>query len=443
MELEELGSVVGLFRRMGPTSYWLRLGRQSGFRRRGIFSLAVVVWMMIEQRLERQGSLAAAVMRLRTGGCRGLMRRCKRVREGRISASTGGYCQARQKLSILTVKQIMDDFFERLETVLREGWLGLGKPIFLLDGTTLLLEHRDDLVRAYPPASNQRGASHWPTIRMVVAHDVESGLAVRPAWGAANGAKATSEQKLIEDLLARLPADSIVMGDRNFGVFSVAWSAQRNQQGVLLRLNNAIARRLLGDKLEVGVEREVLWRPSPYEVSKHPEIPAGASLCGRVIICEMQGAREPLLCLFTTLGNPAAEVAQIYTLRWNVETDLRALKRTVQLHHIHACSVAMTEKELLLAIMAYNLVRTVICLAARKAGLRPRQLSFTSVYCLIEIHLPRLLGARSLRQWRREMDILVSYAAAYKLPQRREKRSYPRAVWGAGYRFPSKTHAKN
>jgi hypothetical protein len=440
MDPQELGSLVGLFRRVAPSPYWLRLSRQSGFRRRGIFGLAVVVWMMIEQRLEGHGTLAAAVARLRRWG---LLRRCKRVREGRISAATGGYCQARQKLSILTVKQIMDDLFERLQTALREGWSGLGKPIFLLDGTTLLLQHEDDLVRAYPPTSNQSGASHWPTIRMAVAHDVESGLAVRPAWGPGNGAKATSEQKLIEDILARLPADSIVMGDRNFGVFSVAWSAQQNWHGVVLRLNNAVARRLLGGKLEAGVERAVLWRPSPYELSRHPEIPASASLSGRVVICQLQGAREPLLCLFTTLENPAAEVAQIYTLRWNIETDLRALKRTVQLHHIQARSVAMTEKELLIAILAYNLVRTVMCLAARKAGLHPRQLSFTAVYCLVETHLPSLLGARSLRQWRREMDIVVSYAAAYKLPQRKKRRSFPRAVWGCGYRFPSQNHAKN
>ena len=144
---------------------------------------------MIEQRLEGHGPLAAAVMRLPQGGCRGWVRRCKRVREGRMSVATEGYCQARQKLSIPTVKQIMDDFFDCLRVVWREGWLGLGQPVFLLDGATLLLEHSDDLVRAYPPASNQRGASHWPTVRLVVAHDVESGLAVGPAWGGRQGSE--------------------------------------------------------------------------------------------------------------------------------------------------------------------------------------------------------------------------------------------------------------
>jgi hypothetical protein len=87
-------------------------------------------------------------------------------------------------------------------------------------------------------------------------------------------------------------------------------------------------------------------------------------------------------------------------------------------------------------------VRTVMCLAARKAGLSPRQLSFTSVYTLVEHHLPTLLRARSHQNWRHQMDILVDYAAAYKLPRRRKPRSYPRAVWGTGYRFASRSHEK-
>jgi len=439
----ELSVLVGLFRRVAPPAYWLRLSAQGGFRRRGIFSLAVVVWMMIAQRLHPSGSLATAVAQLRAGGYRSLMQRCKRVREGRISPSTGGYCQARLKLTKLVVNRFMDDLFERLQAVLREGWPGLQRPVFLLDGSTLLLEHSQDLLPTYPPASNQRGASHWPTLRLVVAHDVASGLAVRPAWGAANGAKATSEQKLVEDVLGRLPDGVIVLGDRNFGVFSVAWAAHQNGHPMLLRLNNGVARRVLGDKLEAGLDRAVIWRPSADERRRHPEIPAAASLSGRVMICQLQGARDALLCLFTTLENPTPEVTQIYALRWNIETDLRSLKRTVRLHHIHARSVEMMEKELLLAVVAYNLVRTVICLAAKRANLSPRQISFTAVYNLIEIHMPKLLGARSERSWHRQMDMIVDYAAGYQLPKRKKRRSYPRAIWGSGYRFPSKNHDEN
>jgi hypothetical protein len=115
----------------------------------------------------------------------------------------------------------------------------------------------------------------------------------------------------------------------------------------------------------------------------------------------------------------------------------------VQLHHLRSRSVEMMEKELLLATLAYNLVRAVICLACRKRGLAPRQISFTAVYNLIDIHLPRLLRAPSQRAWRREMDTLVDFAADYQLPKRKKRRSYPRAIWGSGYRFPAKQNAEN
>jgi Transposase DDE domain len=276
---------------------------------------------------------------------------------------------------------------------------------------------------------------------MAVAHDVESGLAVRPSWGAACGTQATSEQKLVEEVLERLPSGAVVLGDRNFGIFSVAWVAQQHHP-VLFRLTNARAGKLLGRALEPGIDDAVVWRPSHDDRRAHSELPAGIQLAGRVIVCELKGTREPLLCLFTTLDKPASEIIQMYGLRWNIETDLRALKRTVRLHHVHARSVEMMEKDLLLAVLAYNLVRTVMCLAARKAGLSPRQLSFTSVYTLVEHHLPTLLRARSHQNWRHQMDILVDYAAAYKLPRRRKPRSYPRAVWGTGYRFASRSHEK-
>jgi hypothetical protein len=207
-------------------------------------------------------------MHLRSGGCRGLLQRCKRVQEQHISAATGAYCQARKKLSKLVVVQIVDELFARLQEVLREGWPGLRRPIFLLDGSTLLLQAEDELGQHYPPSRNQHGASHWPMLRIAVAHDVESGLAVRPAWGP----EASSEQKLIEDVLHRLPQAAVVMGDRNFGVFSVAWAALQLGHPVLFRLNHAPARKLLGRPLQAGVDQVVDWRPSAHERHKHPEL---------------------------------------------------------------------------------------------------------------------------------------------------------------------------
>jgi len=436
MDWPEPFQILQLFQQVAPPQYWRRWNNRAGFPKRGIFCLPVVMWMMMSQRLEANGTLASAVQQLRRGGFRSLLRRCKRVREGRISAAQGGYCQARQKLSKLVVGQIVDELFQRLQAVLGHGQ-GPG-PVFVLDGSSLLLQHRPDLQAAYPPGKNQHGEGHWPVLRLVVCQEVESGLALRPSWGPLFGSPATSEQKLAEEVLERLPEQAVVMGDRNVGVFSVAWAAQQHQKPMILRLTNARAQRLLRKPLTPGWEEAVVWQPSRDDRRAHPQIPAGASLPGRVVIAQLKGTRDTLLCLFTTLEQTASQVLELYRRRWNVETDLRSLKRTVRLHHLSARSVEMMDKELLLAIAAYNFVRTVMCLAAHKAGISPRQISFASVYSLVQIHLPDLLLAKSAKLWRQHMDLIVDYATAYKLPRRDKPRSFPRAVWGSGYRFPTR-----
>jgi len=90
-----------------------------------------------------------------------------------------------------------------------------------------------------------------------------------------------------------------------------------------------------------------------------------------------RGKSKQWLYLFTTLTISADEVVALYGKRWNVESDLRGLKQTARLRRIAVHSVEMMEKELLAAVLAYNLVRAVMVMAARKAGLHTRQLSFT------------------------------------------------------------------
>ena len=96
----------------------------------------------------------------------------------------------------------------------------------------------------------------------------------------------------------------------------------------------------------------------------------------------------------------------------------------------------MVEKELLLAIAAYNLVRAVMCLAARRASLSPRQLSFSFVQTVVEAALPGLDNATSDEEYQRRLDRMLRYAGQGKLPNRSRARSYPREVWGQGGHFP-------
>lgn len=432
-------NIFQLFRKLLSSTEWLRLGRQNGFQRRGIFSLAVVVWLMIVQRLEGDGSLSGAVQQLRGGACRGLLQRCKRVREGRVSAATGGYCRARQKLSILAVERVVDELFDRLRQRMRELYLGQGPEMFLLDGTSVLLQHQPELKQKYPPGRNQHGQNHWPVLKMVVFHEATSGVAMRPSWGAMYGDQAVSEQALAEQALSRLPEGARVVADCNFGIFWVAELLQQHHHGMILRLTTDRVRRLSGRPMDAEWEQAVEWRPSDQELRAHPELSRESCVQGRLIVRQLKGARQPWLCLFTTLDLPAEEVLELYGWRWNVETDLRSLKHTLGLQQMASKSADMMEKELLLAIAAYNLVRAVMALAAMKTGLRPRQFSFTRTLTLVQLQLPHLLAAKSYATWSKHFNSMVEDVARYhKLPTRSKTRSYAREVWGCGARYPTR-----
>ena len=72
---------------------------------------------------------------------------------------------------------------------------------------------------------------------MLVAHDLLTGLARGPVWGALPGEHAVSEQALIEKLLVeRMPGGAVVVGDISPGVFSVAYAAGQRQHPAVLRM---------------------------------------------------------------------------------------------------------------------------------------------------------------------------------------------------------------
>jgi hypothetical protein len=295
------------------------------------------------------------------------------------------------------------------------------------------------LVKTFPPAENQYGSAHWPVLRLVVMHDLSSGMAEQPCWGAMYGKEAVSEQALAEQAIEQLAEGAVVLGDRNFGVFWMAYVARQRRHPVLLRLTEIRARKLYGGPISIAGDYPVEWRTSRWDGGKQRTWPAEASVKGRLIAWRVgRGKSKQWLYLFTDLGLSAEQVVELYGQRWHIETDLRSLKRTVHLQQITAKTLPMFEKELRMAIAAYNLVRTVMCLAARRAGLQPRQLSFSFVQDVVNAAWPRLVAAISRQQHDAELERVLEYAASYKIPQRHRQQTYPRAVWRHRSAFPAR-----
>jgi hypothetical protein len=401
-----------------------------------VYRTEVVIWLMIHRWLEAKGTLASTVETLGEGAADPLLSPRGRSRRRRISSRTGAYSHARQRLPKLLCKRVTNELIVRLRAILNpEG----NRWAYVLDGSSLELEASPGLRGLYPPAENQHGRGHWPVLRIVVLHELETGLAEEPQWGPMYGPAAVSEQALAEKALDALAPGSVVVGDRNFGVFSIAWAARPRGLGVAIRLTDERARKLAGGPISAEGERPASWKPSRFDGRRQGGMPEGAWVEGRLISVRIGcGKSKQWLHVFTTLSLPAEDVVALYGQRWKIETDLRSLKRTVGLHHIAARKASTMEKELLTAVAAYNLVRAVMALAARRYGLSPRQLRFTFVRNVVEAGWHKLQSATTARSHQRAVFAMLDRAAQGILPKRTKHRSYPRNAWRHSQLFPAR-----
>jgi len=396
-----------------------------------IYTPFVVVWLLVYQRLHANASLRDAVAELLRSTAE--LPRRRRVIEQTLSSNTGAYSRARSRLDVEVALHVADHVYQTLVDVTPPAWGQ--RRAFILDGTTVSLRPTAELTKAFPPASNQHGPSAWPICHLLVAHELASGCAIRPEIGAMYGPEAVSELELTKRLLPRLSEKSVLLADRNFGVFAFCQAAVTAGHDVVVRLTAARFRKLQRRASPLGPGTWTLnWQPSRDDRRAHPELPADASVTGR--LHEVRISDDLTLWLLTTLNDSSAALAELYHLRQDVETDIRNVKVALKTEEIASKSVAMLRKELALSMVAYNLVVQVRRLAARKAGVKPRRLSFTGVWTLVRVILLQD-KQQSAAEWQAKFELVLRAATQQKLPNR-PGRSYPRQVIPRRRKFPER-----
>lgn len=434
--------MLSLYRRLLPNEFFDELRRRGTLQEHNrVYTAAVVMWLMIAQRLQGQSSLVKGVLELVCGLPESFWPKpCKRLQRAaadpasRLSGNTGSYSNGRQTLPAAVVEQSVDEVVTQLTAETNQPG---ERRVCLLDGSSLQMPSTKELREIYPPGSNQHGQSHWPRLRMLVAHDLHTGLAVRAEWGAMSGEEVVSEQGLLKKMLPRLPAGVTLLGDANFGVFSVAYGATQHGHPVILRLTTVRAEHLLGGPLQDGVERRMRWQPTREDRRQTPELAAEAQVEGKVIVRQVQPSNGApvLLALFTTDSSETGQIVEWYGKRWDIENDLRSLKSTLELGKLTCTNPEMVAKEIHLGLLTYNLVRAVTYRVAKKTGRAPRSFSFKRVLNVLQAFAPKLAAARNEQEALRVWEDIEYYVAQAKL-SRRKRKSYPRSVWPQPFKYP-------
>lgn len=408
--------------------------------REGIFTPALTMWLMMSQRTNGGRSLAAAVESLIAGEGAKIRNRnvkSRRLRVTDISLNSSAFSQARNRLSVETVRKVSRGIAEKALGKSDIRWHG--KKVYLCDGTTLNLGSTKEILGTYKPVSNQYGTAYSPEMQCIFCHELFSGSAINPQFAAYRGAKALSEQQLCIQALDDFPEKSLLIADRNFGIFSVAYEAERRNIKTLVRLTTYRAKHVGGvnfsrkDNADIPVE----WK---FRSTRIPGliIPENATVPGRFIkhTLRRKGFRDLVLYFFTTSDEPAEEIIELYAQRERIENDIRSLKYVVGMETLYGKTTEMLEKELLLGIAAYNLVRAIVALAAKQLNILPRQISFSRAARLTLLFGNQLSTARDKKEILIILNRFIKGLAQSKLPNRAYRRIEPRKVVRENQCFP-------
>jgi Transposase DDE domain len=119
------------------------------------------------------------------------------------------------------------------------------------------------------------------------------------------------------------------------------------------------------------------------------------------------------------------QFGDLYERRWEGEVDIRSIKSTMRMDVLRCKTPAMVEKEIWAHLLAYNLLRTVMAVAAAEAGIEPREISFKGAKQAVTAFAPKIEAARP-KDRAALVDALLK-AIAYHRVGGRPERWEPRA----------------
>jgi len=347
--------------------------------RERLFPPTETLSMFMTQALSADGSCQkvvneAAVKRL-TGG----LPRC--------STHTGAYCQARTRLPLDMVRTLTRYTGQGIAARAPATWHWRGRPVRLVDGTTVTLPDTPANQAAYPQSHNQKPGLGFPLCRIVGLVCLGSGAVLNAAIGGYSG-KGSDEQSLLRSMLDTLEQDDLLLGDAFYATYFLLRELRERGIDAVFEQHGSRQRTTdfrLGRQLGVRDHLLVIHKPviKPHWMCQTDYDSAPESMTVRELRTGHKTLMTTLLCPKQT---DKAAVKSLYQSRWHVELDLRNIKTTLGMERLSCLTPAMAVKEVWVYLLAYNLIRLMMAQAAQCAHHLPRQLSFKHTVQIWGLH---------------------------------------------------------
>lgn len=406
-----------------PQQALARQKRGPGSRRR-LFPLELTFWAFLSQVLNPGASCREAV--------RQVLALFTLAGKDAMDEQTGGYCQARQRLPLSRLRQVLGCVAQGARRGCPKGCLWLGREVKVADGSTLTMPDTSANQKAFPQQRMQKPGCGFPIMRFVGLFSLATGCLLDVAYGTYYDAELSLFRKLWHFLKPR----DVLLANRHFsdyGTLACLWS-----RGVdaVMRMNQMRPRDFRkGHYLGPG-DRLITWeKPAQRSRTIGARLWAGLPqvLTLRMIRvrCATPGFRTRELVLVTTLLDPekypASQIAQLFLQRWSVELFFRDLKTILKMEHLRCQSPAMVQKEFFMHLIGYNLIRAVMLQTARRHDVPLERLSFKGSLDAVRQFSGVIARARTNSRAAALVRELLRVLAADLVPHRRAAESPERS----------------
>jgi hypothetical protein len=193
----------------------------------------------------------------------------------------------------------------------------------------------------------------------------------------------TNERPMLERLVRKLRQGDLLLIDNGFYSWKLFALLRDARCGFVIPLAKNTTPRIVG---RLG--------PHDYLVEV-TDSDTGATMVLRLLYVYRRGFRRRrlLTSLLEAQKYSAAELAQLYHRRWDIETFYRDFKETMQARTWHCQTPDTFEKELAMHMIAAVLIRSTMLEAARSRRLPPARLSFARALTEARVFLSRTVAA--------------------------------------------------
>jgi hypothetical protein len=301
-----------------------------------------------------------------------------------VSDDTVSYCEARQRLPEEMVWELARCSGQSIHEKADGAWLFNGRPVKLIDGSTVLMPDTPANQAEYPQPSSQKPGLGFPIARILVVISLAVGTVLEAAMAPCQG-KGTGELALLRRMRGQIRPGDIAVGDRFFCAYFTIADFQAGRADVVVRLHQSRKPdfrrgRRLGKDDHIVIWSKPTQIPEWMSPAEYAAMPRQLRLREIRVRVRDRTKRVRKLIIVTTLLDhityPASAISDLFQQRWHAELDLRSIKTTMGMEMLRTKSPEMVRKEVAVHFLAYNLVRGLMAEAARGHDVKPRELSF-------------------------------------------------------------------